>query len=56
MVKTAARASKVDPESTAGVDAFMGKDRARVVFTSLHDLRSREAAFRALVGRWVAAL
>ncbi len=137
MVKTAARGSKVDPESTAGVDAFMGvlehphkpviaalrevirgaapgitegikwnapsfrthewfatthlrtkegvaiilhggakarsgpsiaiddpsgllewlgKDRARVVFTSLHDLRSREVAFRALVGRWVAAL
>jgi hypothetical protein len=51
-----ARSEPIAVDDPDGLLEWLGKDRARVVFTSLDDLRSREVAFRDLVRRWVAAL
>ena len=42
-----------DPE---GLLEWLGKDRARVVFSSLADVTSREPAFVEVIRRWIAAL
>lgn len=42
-----------DPE---GLLEWLGKDRARVVFSSVADVKSRRAAFVEVTRRWIAAL
>lgn len=46
----------ISVDDPSGLLEWLGKDRARVVFTSVRDLKSREVELRALIERWVAAL
>lgn len=41
-------------EDPAGLLRWLGKDRAMVVFENLKDFASKEAAFEALIQRWIA--